>query len=131
MSSFLRLAVLLALAGAVVAAPAASNCTGTIASLDDVDDAVKCTTVVINSFTVPAGETLNLDLAEGTTVNMGTSLAHSLFCTHSSAGHHGCRAGAKVIIDRKKRTLMTYSWLAEGDVTFAVKNWDGPLFQVR
>ena len=62
MSPFLRLAALLVLAGAVVAAPAASDCTGTISSLDDVDDAVKCTTVVINSFTVPAGETLNLDL---------------------------------------------------------------------
>nr|VWO98595.1 Exopolygalacturonase (ExoPG) (EC (Galacturan 1,4-alpha-galacturonidase) (Poly(1,4-alpha-D-galacturonide)galacturonohydrolase) [Ganoderma boninense] len=88
MSRFLGLAALLALVGAVVAAPAASDCTGTISSLDDVDDAVKCTTVVINSFTVPAGETLNLNLAQGTTVNM------------------------------------------EGDVTFAVKNWDGPLFQV-
>ncbi|ETW77474.1 glycoside hydrolase family 28 protein [Heterobasidion irregulare TC 32-1] len=45
-------------------------CTGTISSLDDVDDAVECTTVNINSFTVPAGETFNLDLADGTTVNM-------------------------------------------------------------
>ncbi|EJF61789.1 endo-polygalacturonase PG1 [Dichomitus squalens] len=88
MSSVLRLAALLALARAIVAAPTASNCTGTIASLDDVDDAVKCTTVVINSFTVPAGETFNLELADGTTVNM------------------------------------------EGDVTFAFKEWDGPLFQV-
>ena len=46
-------------------------CTGTISSLDDVDAAVECTTVNINSFTVPAGETFNLDLADGTTVNMG------------------------------------------------------------
>jgi len=88
MPSFLRLAALLALAQSIVAAPASSDCTGTISSLDDVDDAVACTTVNINSFTVPAGETFNLELLEGTTVNM------------------------------------------EGDVTFAVKNWDGPLFQV-
>ncbi|KAI0342390.1 endo-polygalacturonase PG1 [Trametopsis cervina] len=49
---------------------AAASCTGTIASLDDVDDAVKCTTVVINSFTVPAGETFNLKFASGSTVTM-------------------------------------------------------------
>ena len=92
MSPFLRLAALLVLAGAVVAAPAASDCTGTISSLDDVDDAVKCTTVVINSFTVPAGETLNLDLATGTTVNMGVSLAPALFCACSPARwlQNGC-----------------------------------------
>lgn len=57
---------------AASAAPAASDCTGTISSLDDVSDAVKCTTVVINSFTVPAGETLNLNLASGSTVTMST-----------------------------------------------------------
>ncbi len=68
--TFLRLSALLILAGAVVARPAARACTGTISSLDDVDDAVECTTVNINSFTVPAGETFNLDLADGTTVNM-------------------------------------------------------------
>ncbi|KAI0649840.1 endo-polygalacturonase PG1 [Trametes meyenii] len=92
MSTFIRLATLLILARAIVAIPAtdvgSASCTGTISSLDDVDDAVKCTTVNINSFTVPAGETFNLKLQDGTTVNM------------------------------------------QGDVTFAVKNWDGPLFQV-
>jgi polygalacturonase len=45
-------------------------CTGAISSLDDVDDAVKCTTVNINSFTVPAGKQFNLDLTSGTTVNL-------------------------------------------------------------
>ena len=84
MSSFIRLAALLALARVMLAAPAASDCTGTIASLDDVDDAVKCTTVVINSFTVPAGETFNLDLADGTTVNMG-ALGSSPPCRCSRA----------------------------------------------
>ncbi|KAI0657550.1 endo-polygalacturonase PG1 [Cubamyces menziesii] len=88
MSAFLRLAALLVFARVIVAAPAASDCTGTISSLDDVAAAVKCTTVNINSFTVPAGETFNLALADGTTVNM------------------------------------------QGDVTFAVKDWEGPLFQV-
>ncbi|KAM5534707.1 hypothetical protein V8D89_011571 [Ganoderma adspersum] len=88
MSAFLRLAALLAFVPFIVAAPSATDCTGTISSLDDVDDAVKCTTVNINSFTVPAGETFDLDLATGTTVNL------------------------------------------LGDITFAVKNWDGPLFQV-
>ena len=73
MSAFLRIAALLAIAQAVLAAPAATDCTGTISSLDDVAAAVKCTTVNINSFTVPAGETFNLALADGTTVNMRAS----------------------------------------------------------
>lgn len=64
MLSFVLLAVALPL---VAAAPA---CTGTIASMSDVAAAVKCTTVNINSFTVPAGQTFNLDLADGTTVNL-------------------------------------------------------------
>ncbi|KIP07777.1 glycoside hydrolase family 28 protein [Phlebiopsis gigantea 11061_1 CR5-6] len=54
----------------VFAAPRAQACTGTISSLDDVADAVECTTVNINSFTVPAGETFNLELLTGTTVNV-------------------------------------------------------------
>ena len=56
---------------AAVPSPATTECTGTISSLSDVAAAVKCTTVNINSFTVPAGETFELDLADGTTVNMG------------------------------------------------------------
>ena len=60
------------LASQAVAAPKA--CVGTISSLDDVSDAVKCTTVNINSFTVPAGKTFSLSLASGSTVNMRTSL---------------------------------------------------------
>jgi len=54
----------------VTAAPSANDCTGTISSFDDVAAAVECTTVNINSFTVPAGQTFNLELASGTTVNM-------------------------------------------------------------
>ncbi|KXN90815.1 Polygalacturonase 1 [Leucoagaricus sp. SymC.cos] len=76
---------LLALA---VSAYAQSSCTGTINSMNDVANAVKCTTVVLNSFTVPAGVTLNLNLLDGTTVNMN------------------------------------------GDISFGIQNWAGPLFQV-
>ncbi|KAF8838224.1 glycoside hydrolase family 28 protein [Paxillus ammoniavirescens] len=47
-----------------------SNCTGTISSLSDVSTAVKCTTVNINAFTVPAGRTFKLNLLSGTTVNV-------------------------------------------------------------
>lgn len=47
-----------------------AGCTGTISSLNDVAAAVKCTTVNINSFTVPAGQTFSLSLASGSTVNM-------------------------------------------------------------
>ncbi|KAJ3558168.1 hypothetical protein NM688_g1085 [Phlebia brevispora] len=61
---------LLAPAGTLGAALAGSDCTGTISSFDDVSDAVKCTTVIINSFTVPAGETLNIKLADNAIVNM-------------------------------------------------------------
>ena len=70
MALFLRLAALVAFVPFIVAAPAASDCTGTIASLDDVAAAVKCTTVNINSFTVPAGKTFDIKLLDGTTVNM-------------------------------------------------------------
>lgn len=55
----------------VIGNPApAATCTGTISSLNDVAAAVKCTNVVINSFTVPAGQMFNLNLASGTTVTM-------------------------------------------------------------
>ncbi|KIM55125.1 glycoside hydrolase family 28 protein [Scleroderma citrinum Foug A] len=46
------------------------SCVGEISSLSDVSSAVKCTTVNINSFTVPAGETFSLNLLDGTTVNV-------------------------------------------------------------
>ena len=70
MSTFIRLTALFVFARAIFAAPAA-DCTGDISSLDDVADAVKCSTVNIHSFTVPAGKTLDLKLATGATVNMG------------------------------------------------------------
>ncbi|KAI1798376.1 endo-polygalacturonase PG1 [Ganoderma leucocontextum] len=71
MSAFLRLAAL-AFVPFIMAAPPATDCTGTISSLDDVDNVVKCMTVNVNSFTVPAGKTFDLDLASGTTVNLRT-----------------------------------------------------------
>jgi polygalacturonase len=54
------------------AAPQSQTCTGTIASLNDVAAAVKCTTININGFTVPAGQTFKLALASGTLVNLRT-----------------------------------------------------------
>ncbi|GAA5864823.1 hypothetical protein JCM1840_004915 [Sporobolomyces johnsonii] len=48
----------------------AKRCIGTIESLDDVDDAVKCDTVVIKAFTVPVGKTFSLDLADGAIVQV-------------------------------------------------------------
>ncbi len=73
-SSYLtRLLSVVLLALLVTAAPSANDCTGTISSFDDVAAAVECTTVNINSFTVPAGQTFNLELASGTTVNMSAS----------------------------------------------------------
>ena len=95
------------------AAPSASSCTGTISSMSDVSSAVKCTTVNINSFTVPAGETFELDLAEGTTVNMSKRLVfwgRNAYDSVELTPNHRCPVG---------------------DVTFGTQNWDGPLFQVR
>ncbi|KAG9078111.1 hypothetical protein FRC06_008525, partial [Ceratobasidium sp. 370] len=51
---------LLSLAPALLASPV-ERCTGTISSLDDVAAAIGCTTININSFTVPAGKTFQLD----------------------------------------------------------------------
>ncbi|KAF8971149.1 endo-polygalacturonase PG1 [Flammula alnicola] len=53
-----------------LAKAASTPCVGTINSLSDVDTAVQCTTVDLNSFTVPAGQGLTLTLQTGTTVNM-------------------------------------------------------------
>ncbi|KAG2032936.1 glycoside hydrolase family 28 protein [Suillus americanus] len=55
---------------AAVTAASSNSCTGTISSLNDVSSAIKCTTVNINAFTVPAGKTFELQLLDGTTVNV-------------------------------------------------------------
>ncbi|OCH88736.1 endo-polygalacturonase PG1 [Obba rivulosa] len=70
LSTFALLAALAFAAVRGAPSSAATPCTGTIASLDDVDDAVKCTVVNIMSFTVPAGETFNVELADDSVVNM-------------------------------------------------------------
>ncbi|KAJ3477209.1 hypothetical protein NLI96_g10622 [Meripilus lineatus] len=59
------------------ASPSSNACTGDISSLDDVSAAVKCTTVNIHSFTVPAGKTFNLALVSGATVNMVNGNGHT------------------------------------------------------
>ncbi|CAE7224497.1 unnamed protein product [Rhizoctonia solani] len=78
---------LLSIVPALRATPV-QRCTGTISSLDDVADAVKCTTINIESFTVPAGETFSISAPDGATINV------------------------------------------KGDVTFGVKEWSGPLFEL-
>nr|ACL80126.1 endo-polygalacturonase PG1 [Thanatephorus cucumeris] len=60
----------LAFAPILAIATPVSRCTGTIASLDDVAAAQKCTTVTIKGFTVPAGKTFELSLLDNTVVNM-------------------------------------------------------------
>lgn len=57
-------------AGIAAVTAANSSCVGTISSLNDVSSAIKCTTVNINAFTVPAGKTFELQLLDGTTVNV-------------------------------------------------------------
>lgn len=70
MFTFLTLFSLVTLAKAIPQAAPSSRCVGAISSLSDVSDAVQCTTVDINAFTVPAGKTFSLDLLQGTTVNV-------------------------------------------------------------
>ncbi|KAG2136606.1 glycoside hydrolase [Suillus bovinus] len=68
---FPSLALGFLLAGiAAVTAAKSSSCIGTISSLDDVSNAIECTTVNINAFTVPGGKTFKLKLLDGTTVNV-------------------------------------------------------------
>ncbi|GAB1527215.1 hypothetical protein RhiTH_010390 [Rhizoctonia solani] len=57
------------MAPAISASPV-QRCTGTISSLDDVADAVKCTTINIESFTVPAGQTFSISAPDGATINV-------------------------------------------------------------
>jgi len=71
----------------------------------DVSNAVKCTNVVLNGFTVPAGQALVLPLLEGTTVNM-----------------------CKIIFSA---CALNSSSLADGNILFGNKTWAGPLFTVR
>ncbi|CAE6369661.1 unnamed protein product [Rhizoctonia solani] len=54
----------------VAFASPARRCTGTISSLDDVSSAVECTTININSFTVPAGQTFSISAPTGATINV-------------------------------------------------------------
>jgi len=54
---------------------AGSSCSATINSLSDVSDAVKCTTITINGFTVPARKSLILKLVTGTTITMNGDIS--------------------------------------------------------
>jgi len=73
----------LSLTSALLTKAAPSSCVGTIDSLDDVANAVKCTSVILNGFTVPAGKGLTLSLLDGTTVDMKGDIS---FGTKSWAG---------------------------------------------
>ena len=53
-----------------------ADCTSTVDSIDDASSVGDCTTVVINAFTVPAGETLTLDFADGSTVSVSEYIDH-------------------------------------------------------
>ncbi|KAB5596014.1 hypothetical protein CTheo_531 [Ceratobasidium theobromae] len=55
------------------------DCVGTISSMDDVAEAVKCKTVNLNGFTVPPNVTLNLSLLDNTTVNMLGNVTFGVF----------------------------------------------------
>ncbi|KAG2071280.1 glycoside hydrolase family 28 protein [Suillus decipiens] len=70
MLHLLALCLLVAGISAVTTSTRSSSCIGTISSLDDVSSAIQCTTVNINAFTVPAGQTFELELLDGTTVNI-------------------------------------------------------------
>lgn len=106
--AFVLLSVALPLIAAAPSSEASSACTGTISSMSDVSSAVQCTTVNINSFTVPAGETFELTLEDDTTVNMSKS--------NSPLG---------------ARPVLTVVIFTVGDVTFGNQTWDGPLFEVK
>ena len=103
---FCLLAVIAAIT--VLGTDAASDCTATINSLDDVSAAKECTTVNINGFTVPAGEGFTLSLAQGTTVNLSKYL---LLSTHA--------------LWREFTSLNV-----DGDILFGNKSWSGPLFTI-
>ncbi|KAJ7156272.1 endo-polygalacturonase PG1 [Mycena filopes] len=72
----LALALIPALFASVLAldadppAPMAKRCTGTINSLADVAAAQVCTTIIINAFTVPGGQTFTINAATGATITM-------------------------------------------------------------
>ncbi|KAG9051248.1 hypothetical protein FS837_010535 [Tulasnella sp. UAMH 9824] len=68
--SSLLFATFLALTASATPSHESKRCTGTISSLNDVAAAIKCTTININSFTATPGVTFDLELLDGTTVNL-------------------------------------------------------------
>ncbi|CAE6415061.1 unnamed protein product [Rhizoctonia solani] len=55
------------------------DCIGTISSIDDVTEAVKCKNININAFAVPPNVTFNLSLLENATVNMLGNVTFGVF----------------------------------------------------
>ena len=89
MLPFLTLTTLAVVSGAFAAPKSkrASDCTTTINSIDDAANAGDCTTVEINSFTVPAGQGFELDLADGSTVNLSQLV---FVCSHKLYADFPC-----------------------------------------
>nr|ABH12113.1 endo-polygalacturonase [Thanatephorus cucumeris] len=96
----------------VAASPAGKRCTGTISSLNDVAAAQKCTTININAFTVPAGQTFAIAALDGTTVNM---LGDVKFGVANWAGPLFSITGNKLVFNGNGHTL-------DGQ---GAKYWDG------
>jgi polygalacturonase len=107
MASMLLALLPLVLTNAVGAAPSSTGCTGTINSLSSIAAAVECTTIVIDAFTVPAGETFSMTVLSGSSITMGMCISIARCLVFFSANAH-----------------------AAGDVTFAEEHWAGPLFEL-
>ena len=103
--TFVHLIALFALVAAVPSRKRATSCT--VSSLDDASDLSDCSTVTIEGFTVPAGETLTMKFADGATVTV--SKYPNLF--HAEL-----------------RDLTQYS--QAGNVLFGNVSWDGPLVKM-
>ncbi|KAG9000907.1 hypothetical protein FRB94_001548 [Tulasnella sp. JGI-2019a] len=78
------------------------RCTGTIASLSDVSAAVQCATINIDAFTVPAGQTFDLECATGTTINL---LGDVTFAFSNWAGPFFQIAGTSVTFNGNGHTF--------------------------
>ncbi|KAJ3477207.1 hypothetical protein NLI96_g10623 [Meripilus lineatus] len=109
------------------AAPSSTACTGTISSMSDVTSAVKCTTVNINAFTVPAGQTFNLDLLQGSTVNMLNGNGHTFngngpFYWDGQGGNGGVTKPAPMMKIKISGTFTNVKVLNSPARTYSVSN---------
>ncbi|KAJ7778363.1 polygalacturonase [Mycena metata] len=109
---------------------AAHACTGTISSLTDVAAAVLCTTININSFTVPAGQTFTLALLAGTTVNI---LGDITFGEKSWAGPLFSISGSNITFNGNGHTFNgngQFYWDGKGSSSGAITK-PRPMMKVK